>query len=140
MANVKSAGAIAEKWARVTPQRSDDYRAGVMNPRTPWMAATAAAEDRYKAGVLEAANAGRFGKGVRAAWDQYWQQRSADLGTGRFAEGVAASGPAYEAGVAPYIAVIQSTVLPPRYAKGDPRNLERVKVISTALRKKKIGG
>jgi hypothetical protein len=34
--------------------------------------------------------------------------------------------------------VIANTVLPPRGPKGDPRNLDRVKAITTALRAKKL--
>lgn len=129
----------SSKWARVTPQRQQDYQEGVANPRTPWAAATRAAEDRYKAGVMEAANRGSFGKGVAAAGDARWQQKATAKGPSRFAEGVSMSAPDYEAGVAPYVAVINSTQLPPRFAKGDPRNLERTKTIAMALRKKKTG-
>ena len=139
MAAIKNAGDIANKWARVTPQRSEDYKMGVQNPRTPWAAAAKGAEERYKAGVTEAAQQGRYGKGITAAGDAKWQRKAMEKGPARFAEGVALSAPDYQAGVQPYIDTIASTVLPPRYAKGDPRNLERVKAIATALRKKKTG-
>jgi hypothetical protein len=139
MANIKSTSDIANKWARVTPQRSEDYKLGVQSPRTPWAAAAKAGEDRYKAGVTEAANAGRYGKGVTAAGDQKWQQKALAKGPARFAEGVAISAPDYQSAVSPYLDTIAATQLPPRYAKGDPRNLERVKAITAALRKKKTG-
>jgi hypothetical protein len=45
----------------------------------------------------------------------------------------------YQEGVQPYLDTIAATVLPPRFPKGDPRNLERVKAITTALRKRKTG-
>lgn len=139
MPAVKSTGSVAEKWARVTPQRQQDYQAGIQAPRTPWAAATKAGEERYKAGVNEAIARGAFGKGVTAAGDQKWQSKSLAKGPTRFAEGVALSAPDYQAAVAPYLDVIAATTLPPRYAKGDPRNVERVKVISAALRKRKTG-
>lgn len=139
MANVKPSASVSEKWARVTPQRQQDYQTGVQNPRTPWAAATKAGEERYKAGVMEAAQRGAFGKGVTAAGDQKWQQKAMAKGPTRFAEGVAISAPDYQAAVTPYLDVIASTQLPPRFAKGDPRNVERVKVISAALRKRKTG-
>ena len=44
------------------------------------------------------------------------------------------SGPDYQAGVQPYLDTIAATTLPPRFTKGDPRNLDRVKIISQALR------
>lgn len=139
MAAVKSTDRIAAKWARVTPQRTEDYSAGVQQPRTPWAAAAAAANDRYKAGVTEAASQNRFVKGINAAGDARWQQKALAKGPSRFAEGVAMSGPDYQAAVQPYIDTIASTQLPPRGPKGDPRNLLRVAAISTALRKRKTG-
>lgn len=139
MAAVKSTASVAEKWARVTPQRAQDYELGIKSPRTPWAAAAAASNDRYKAGVAEAANANRYQKGVNAAGDQRWQSKSLAKGPSRFAEGVGLSGPDYQAAVGPYLDVIAATVLPPRGPKGSPANLQRVAAIATALRKKKTG-
>lgn len=139
MAQVKDPGAIAEKWARVTPGRSAEYTTGIQNPRTPWAAATRASAARYKQGVTEAANRGSFEKGVAAAGDAAWQKGAMEKGPQRFAEGVAIAQPDYAAGVAPYIDVIRSTQLPERFNRGDPRNLKRVEVIATALRKRKTG-
>lgn len=139
MANVKSPDRIAAKWARVTPQRTEDYTLGVQQPRAPWAASSQAAGERYKVAVTEAANAGRYGKGVAAAGDATWSQKTLAKGPARFAEGVALSGPDYQAGVQPYIDTIAATPLPPRYPKGDPRNLDRVKAIAVALRKRKTG-
>jgi hypothetical protein len=36
--------------------------------------------------------------------------------------------------------VIQGTTLPPRGAKGDPANIQRVAVLATALHAKKVSG
>lgn len=140
MVDIKSTADIAAKWARVTPQRAEDYRQGVMNPRVSWSVATAAASDRYKAGIQEAIQQDRFAKGVKAAGDARWQQRATEVGPQRFSEGVATSEARYEEGFKPYAEVIANTTLPPRFAKGDPRNLDRVRVMSQALRKKKVGG
>ena len=140
MAAIKSASQIAGKWADVTPQRAGQYQEGVRNPKTSWAAAAAASEDRYKAGVIDAANKGRFGAGVKKAGDSRWQERSANVGPQRFAEGVATSGERYAVAIAPYVDVIARTTLPVRYPKGDPRNLDRVKAIAAALRAKKVGG
>ncbi len=139
MPAVKSTAAVAEKWARVTPQRSEDYKLGVQNPRTPWAAASAGANERYKTGIQESITRNGYQKGVQAAGDQKWQAKSMAKGPTRFAEGVALSAPEYQAGVQPYLDVITSTQLPARFAKGDPRNIERVRVLAQALRKKKTG-
>jgi len=139
MARTKTASQVASKWGRVTPQRAEDYSIGVQNPRVPWAAATKAAEERYKEGVNAAMQRGAFGKGVAAAGDAKWSAKSMAKGPTRFSEGVALSTPDYEAGVGKYLDVINNTTLPPRYAKGDPRNLKRVEVLATALRKAKTG-
>jgi len=139
MAATKTGAATAEKWSRVTPARQEDYKIGVMNPRAPWAASATAANDRYKTGVTEAAGRNAYTKGIAAAGDQKWQRKSAEKGPQRFAEGVALSTGDYQAGVQPYLDVINSTQLPPRFQKGDPRNVERVRVLAAALRKRKTG-
>ncbi len=131
---------IATKWARVTPGRTADYEAGVRNPRRDWKTETAAAESRWKTAIAEAAAKGRFGKGVTAAGTPKWQRKSIEIGTVRFGPGVAAAGPDYEEGFAPYRNVIAGLSLPERYATGDPRNIARVEAIAKALHDKKIRG
>jgi hypothetical protein len=139
MAKIKDPSAIAEKWARVTPQRQQDYTQGIENPRTPWAEATAAAEENYKQGVQQAATKGRFSKGVRARGNDGWQRATREKGPQRFAEGVSLAQPDYQAGFAPYAQTIASTTLPPRYPKGDPRNYARVQAIGNALSNKRSG-
>ena len=139
MARIKSIADISDKWNRVTPTRSMDYKDGVQNPKKDWAEETIAAEDTYKRGVIEAANQGRFGKGVANAGTKKWKDKALSLGPSRFAEGVAVAKKDYEAGFAPYRDVIESTELPPRGPKGDPTNLQRVAVIATALHGAKLG-
>jgi len=133
MPKIKSSSEIAEKWARVTPQRAPDYEAGIKNPKVDWATATKAAEDAYKMGVTKAANEGRFGKGVTKAGTAKWQEKALSVGPARYSQGVSVAGPAYEKGFAPFRDIIEKTTLPPRFAKGDPRNIERVKTMAAAL-------
>ncbi|TET13527.1 MAG: hypothetical protein E3J81_08430 [Dehalococcoidia bacterium] len=137
---IRSTSEIAAKFAEVTPQRLAQYAAGVANPKRSWAEATKAAEAIYKEAVIKAANEGRFGKGVAKAGDTRWQERAIKVGPSRFAEGVADAGPRYAEGFDPYRQVIAGLTLPPRGPAGDPRNLERVKVVSMALHKKKLSG
>lgn len=138
MAKVR--GNPSEKWGRVTPQRTDDYLQGVQNPRTSWQQATTAAEANYATGVQQAITEKRFGKGVQKAGDAKWQQNATTKGGQRFGPGVQAGVSNYQTGFQPYQQVIDSTTLPPRFPKGDPRNLARVTAIATALRNKKVKG
>jgi hypothetical protein len=139
MAEVKSSASIREKWARVTPQRSEDYKIGVQSPRRDWAAAAIAQKDVHKAAMVEAGAKDSFAKGVTKAGTDKWKSKALQKGPGRFAEGVMVAGPDYEAGFAPYRDEIERTTLPPRFPKGDPRNISRVATIAAALRKKKLG-
>lgn len=133
MPPVKQLASISAKWARVAPTRQEDYLTGINAPRVPWDAAATAADPAYKAGVQAAITAGRYVSGVRAAGNAKWQRRAAELGPSRFATGTQAAQPDYERGFAPFRQVIEATTLPPRRAKGDPANLERVRVMAQAL-------
>ncbi len=139
MPKVKSASDIAEKWGRVTPERSVDYEKGIRNPKKDWAASTKAAEGAYKEGVTKAAQEGRFGKGVTKAGTAKWQEKALSVGPARFSQGVSVAKPDFEKGFAPFRDVIEKTSLPPRFAKGDPRNIERVKVMAQALHAAKKG-
>lgn len=136
---IKPLGAIRDKWTRVTPQRTTDYKLGIQHPKRDWMAATVAAEDNYAEGVRAAQQKGLFKKGVEEAGTKKWQTAALLKGPGRFAEGVSLAGPAYEKGFARYHKVIMAVDLPPKFPKRDPRNLNRVKAVVEALVKEKVG-
>lgn len=140
MPQVKSAADSAQKWATRAAAASNDYKKGVANPKRSWAQATADSEDAYVAGVTEAANAGRFGKGVQAAGDGKWSRKAQTVGTQRFAGGVQAAKGDYQSGFAPYAQVIESVTLPPRGPKGSPSNYQRTQAVGQALHDAKIGG
>ena len=133
MAAIRSIERIAKKWASVTPGRSEDYRSGVESPRKDWETATAAAEDSYQMGVTQAIAEKRFGKGVRSAGTEKWQRGAIEKGTQRWGPGVAMAESQYASGFGPIRDAIERVTLPPRYARRDPRNLNRVKAIVDAV-------
>jgi len=139
MAEIKSLSAIKEKWMRVTPQRTEDYKLGIQSPRRDWESETVAAKDNWKAGVDAAANKDLFAKGVTAAGSKKWQEKALAKGPGRFAEGVYIAGPDYERGFAPYREAISRVDLGPKFPRRDPRNLDRVKKVVNALVAEKLG-
>jgi len=139
MAEVKPISRIKEKWTRVTPLRTEDYKLGVQSPRRDWEKAATAAKETHKAAMAAAAATDSYGKGITKAGTSKWQGRSIQKGPSRFAEGVMIGGDDYEKGFAPYRDEIEKTVLPPRFPKRDPRNIQRVATIATALGKKKAG-
>lgn len=139
MAEIKSMAAIKEKWTRVTPQRTDDYSKGVANPKRDWANEAVAAKGNWKAGIDAAAAKDLYAKGVNAAGTTKWKAKSLTLGPGRFAEGVYQAGGDYEKGFAPFREAIASADLGPRFPRRDPRNLDRVKRVVTALVEAKVG-
>jgi len=138
MPAIKPVSEIAEKWARVTPGRSADYQAGIQNPKRDWAEATKAAEEAWVQGIQEAASQRRFSRGVARAGSEKWKKKALELGASRWGPGVAAARDDYERGFAPYAEVIARTSLPPRGPKGDPKNIERVRVLAQALHEAKI--
>lgn len=139
MAEIKSLSAIRDKWTRVTPGRTEDYKIGIQNPRRDWEQETSAAAGNWKAGVDAAAAKGLFEKGVSAAGTGKWKDRALKKGPGRFAEGVYIAGPDYEKGFAPFREAIARVDLGPRFPRRDPRNIERVKRVVEALIEAKVG-
>lgn len=139
MAEIKSLSAIRDKWTRVTPGRTEDYKLGVQNPRRDWEQETIGAKDNWKAGVDAAAAKDLFGKGVTAAGTGKWKDRALKKGPGRFAEGVYIAGPDYEKGFAPFREAIARVDLGPKFPRRDPRNIERVKRVVDALIEQKVG-
>jgi len=133
MAEIKKLGSIREKWARVTPMRTEDYKLGVENPKRDWADETEAAAGNWKMGIDSAHAKNLFPKGVRAAGSGKWRDSALKKGPGRFAEGVMIASPEYEKGFAPYHAAIERADLGPRFPRRDPRNLSRVKAVVDAL-------
>lgn len=138
MAFIRSVDVIAEKWASVTPMRAADYAAGIASPRRSWSKATVSAESAYEDGVQKAMQRKAFGKGVTKAGDAKWSRKASVNGVRNWGPGVQEAKGDYAAGFAPYQAAIAACVLPPRYARRDPRNLARVKAIVDALVAKKL--
>lgn len=134
MAAIKPLDQSSDKWVRRASVAAPDYQQGVQNPRTPWAAASFAAEGNYKTGVTTAAAAGRYGTGVKAAGDEKWRSMALKKGPGRFTEGVVVGRDDWNKGFSPYQSAIAAITLPARGPKGSPQNIQRVSVIATALR------
>ena len=139
MAEIKSMSAIKEKWTRVTPQRTEDYSKGIANPKRDWEEEAVASKGNWKAGIDAAAAKDMYAKGIKEAGTEKWKKKALALGPGRFAEGVYQAGPDYEKGFAPYREAIASVDLGPKFPRRDPRNLDRVKRVVTALIEAKVG-
>ena len=138
MPKIIDTAAIAEKYGRVTPARQTDFENGVKAPMNDWKENTSAAEGNYNQGVQTAIANKSFGKGVAKAGTAKWQAKTIEVGVGRWGTGVRAGQADYASGFDPYAKVIAATTLPPRYPKGDPRNIDRVNAMSKALHTAKV--
>lgn len=136
MPKVRAGG--AKRFSDRASQAGQEYLEGARNPRRPWAASTAAAEGAWKKGVLAAAADGRFGRGVAKAGDSKYIAGVESVGQARYEQGVSLAEDSYRTGFAPFKQVIEGITLPPRGPKGDPKNLDRVKIMADALHQKKI--
>ena len=134
-----SAREIAQKFVRVTSTRSEDYEQGVKNPDADWEDETAGAEDRFEAGIRDAIAGKRFGKGVRKCGTANQIKKTIEKGVPIWPERIVGAEDAMAEGMEEVVKTLEGVTLPPKYAKGDPRNIERVKVGNVALHKMKTG-
>jgi hypothetical protein len=128
----------SQRWVDHASRATADYVEGVQNPRVDWATATKNAEGTYEQGVTDAIAKKRFGKGVLRVGSGAQIAGAVGKGQQRYAAGVSEGQAKYAIRVQPFLDVIANTTLPPRGPKGDPRNLDRVKAITVALRNKKL--
>jgi len=137
---IKSASAIARKWADVTPARARQWEDEIKATTTEEYAAPAvAAAPIWEQGVMEAAARGGYARGV-AEKAEKWKRKSLAVGTARFGPGVRAAEADHATGYAPYREVISGLTLAPRGPRGSPSNYERVREVGEALHAKRVGG
>ncbi len=137
---IKSAPEIAKKWAQVTPARSKVWESEVRAlSDSDWADPTLAAAPIWETGVMEAAAAGLFEKGVEAKRTK-WRRKALALGPARFGPGVRAAEADQASGFAPYREVIAGTTLSPRGPRGAPGNYDRVREVGEPLHEKRVGG
>ncbi len=125
---------VVDKWSARATAAAPDYSAGVSAPLRDWATQATAAKGAWQAGVTEAASRDAYAKGVATAGTAKWQRKATTLGTRRFSEGVAAAKDDYKGGFAQFYDALSKIDLPPRGARGDPKNLERVRTIMQTLR------
>lgn len=135
---VKSLTDTVKKWIDRARVAVDAYLAGIAAPRQPWAAAATAAAKNWADAITAAIAAHRYEKGIAAAGDAKWLKNSTELGGARFAPGVAAAEATYSTAISKYLDILSRLTLPPRYPKGDVRNINRVAAIADALHKAAI--
>lgn len=137
---VKDISTIAAKFVARAGVASGDYKNGVMNTQKDQAALAIAAKDSWAAGVQAAVQNGSFVRGLTKSGTAKWKANASNIGASRYAPGVANAQASYASGFQPYLAVLTSLNLSPRYPRGDPRNNQRTIDVNTALNKARVGG
>jgi hypothetical protein len=142
MAFIKPLDASAQKWHRRASVAGEDYQSGVENPRRSWSQASSEAESAYKTAVVQAANAGKYGVGIKKAGEQRWQENSKIKGVAHYPDGISLGVGNWQKGFAPYFDAIKSLTLPPRGPRRSPQNFERSRAVgmAAAALKERLGG
>jgi len=130
---------IMEKWSTRAAAAVTDYVEGIASPKVPWSQGALAAKDAWRQGVTDAAGRDAYAKGVTKAGDAKWLRKAQEFGPARYPDGVAKTKEDYRTGFSPFYDALAKVELPPRRARGDPTNIERVKTIVATMRKVKTG-
>jgi len=130
---------VAKKWSSRSSAASGDYADGVQSTARDWQAAATAGAANYKAGVAAASAAGRFEKGVARVGTAKWRANAVSKGPSRYSQGVGVAEQDYSSQLAPVLQTIGSVDLPQRQPTGSDANIQRVALISKALRQLKVG-
>ncbi len=133
MAAIRDIAFIANKWSEVTSRAGPQYEAGVRAPKADWAKGATDANEAWKAGVTAAVSADSFRKGVAQAGTPRWSEGAIVKGVPRFGPGVALAESRYAERFGPYAQAIAGLTLPPRFARRDPRNLNRVQAVVNAM-------
>ena len=133
-----SAGAVAEKWASVTPGRSTYYQSGTIGKGGDWEAKTKGAKNSYKAGISVAGIEDRFAGGVARAGGSKWERKVSSVGVSRFGPGIAAARDDYATGAGEFLSMLSGMSIPDRGPRGDPGNYAIVQKVGDALHAKRL--
>ena len=136
---MRTAQQAVEKFVQRASVASGDYAKGAAETTKDQAALAIAAEPNYAAGVQAAITRKAFSKGLQKSGKQGWLSGVQNKGQGRFAEGVANSSQKYATESARFDGARNAAASLPRGPKGSPANLDRVRVVATALRAVKLG-
>jgi len=138
MVKVKPVDRVVKKWEERASVATDEYKAGVENPRQDWAKATEDAFPAWQTAIQEAIRNKTFIGGVRKAGTDKWRKGALEKGADRYSSGVRAAVDEYRDAMGEVLRVIEGVTLPARGPKGDPKNYDRVKAIGDALHKYKV--
>lgn len=135
---VKDLGSSAQRWSSRATGAAGDYATEAAAAGDRWQTNTGAAAATYFQAVSSAGVQDRFRRGVQRAGAAKYTRKIADVGQSRYSTGVQAATDDWRSGFEPFAQTISGLTLPPRRPRGDPGNIERVRVVSQALNARRL--
>jgi len=135
---VKPLSDAVDYWVKGASARVDRYKVEAPAAADDWERNATAAAKTYKDAVSVGVIDRLFAGGIKRVGAAKFRRKVLDVGVDRFRPGVEAGRVDYEGGVGPFLDTLRALVLPERKPRGDPGNLDRVRVIMTELHKKRL--
>jgi hypothetical protein len=134
----KDIGSIAAKYVTRAGAAAGDYKDGVSGAGSTWESNAGGSEANWEQGTQAAIGDKRFAKGVAGKAAKY-QTNAVNLGSQRYAPGVANAKDAYSRGMAPVLSTLSGLTLPPKGPRRSPQNQARSNAVALALGAMKVG-
>lgn len=135
---VKDLAGSAQRWSQRATGAASEYASEAAAAGDRWQTNTAGAASVYQQAVSAAGIIDRFRRGVQKAGAAKYTRKIADVGQARYSQGVQAATDDWRSGFEPFAATIAALTLPQRRPRGDPGNIERVRVVATALNTRRL--
>lgn len=135
---VKDLAGSAQRWTTRAAAAAADYGTEAAAAGERWQSNTASAAATYFQAVSSAGIQDRFRRGVQRAGAAKYTRKITDVGQSRYSTGVQAATDDWRSGFEPFANTISALTLPPRRPRGDPGNIERVRVIAQALNARRL--
>ena len=135
---VKDLTGSAARWSSRAAGAASDYATEAQAAGDRWQTNTSAAAATYFQAVSAGGIQQRFSRGVQRAGASKYTAKIASVGQTRYSQGVGAGADDWRAGFEPFASTIAGLTLPQRRPRGDPGNIERVRVIATALNARRL--
>jgi len=135
---VVSVSEAADVWRERAAAAAARYQAKAGQAGQRWEAGATRAAPNFRAAVTASDIERRYAGGVRKAGAGRYQQGVQEKGASRFPQGVQVSADRYSEAISPYLQTLQGLTLPQRKPRGDPGNIERVRLIAQALHQRRL--
>ncbi len=135
---VKDLAGSAQRWTSRASGAATEYASEAAAAGERWASNTAGASQTYFQAVSASGIQDRFRRGVQRAGAAKYTRKIADVGQSRYTTGVQAATEDWRAGFEPFATTIAALTLPPRRPRGDPGNIERVRVVAQALNARRL--